>query len=123
MIQGESQPTRLPVLMAAMNTDSIAASLMETAQVDGFLPKIHGVIPVIVDSLPTGTSTGEMEEADTNTAVFSGQALGFVSEWDFRIETQRDASLRGDEMVATASFGTGELRDDWGVELLVDNKD
>jgi hypothetical protein len=104
------------------NTDSIAASLMESAQVDGVLPKIHGVIPVIVD-LDTGTGTGEAEEADTKTAIFSGQALGFVSEWDFRIETERDASLRADEIVASSSFGVGELVNDWGVELLLDNKD
>ncbi|MHC4379396.1 MAG: phage major capsid protein [Planctomycetota bacterium] len=105
------------------NTDSISSSLMDSAQIDGFLPKIHGVVPVLVDSLPTGTGTGQLEEADTKTAIFSGQALGFVSEWDFKIETQRDASLRGDEMVATSSFGVGELKDDWGVELLLDNKD
>jgi hypothetical protein len=80
------------------------------------------VIPVIVD-LDTGTGTGEAEEADTKTAIFSGQALGFVSEWDFRIETERDASLRADEIVASSSFGVGELVNDWGVELLLDNKD
>lgn len=105
------------------NTDSIAASLMESAQVNGLLPKIHGVTPILVDTLPTGTSTGEMEEADTKTAIYSAGALGFVSEWDFRIETERNASLRADELVATASFGVGELRDEWGVEVLLDNKD
>lgn len=104
------------------NTDSIAASIMQSAQVDGFLPMIHGVIPVFV-TLTQGTGTGEAEEADTKTAIFSGQALGFVNEWDFRIETQRDASIRGDELVATSSFGVGELKDNWGVELLLDNKD
>jgi len=105
------------------NTDSIAASLMENAQVNGQLPMIHGVQPILVDSLVTGTGTGEAEEADTKTAIFSGSALGFVQEWDFRIETQRDASLRANEWVATASMGFGELNDAWGVELLVDNKD
>lgn len=105
------------------NTDSIAEKIMEAAQIDGILPKIHGVIPVLVDSLPSGTSSGELEEADTNTAIFSGRALGFVEEWGFQIEPQRDASLRGNEMVATSSFGVGELKDDWGVELLLDNKD
>ena len=105
------------------NTDSIAASIMENAQVNGQLPKIHGVIPVLVDNLATGTSAGQAEEADTKTAIFSGSALGFVQEWDFRIENQRDASLRADELVATASMGFGEIKDDWGIELLLDNKD
>jgi hypothetical protein len=105
------------------NTDSIANSLMESAQVSGILPMIHGVVPVLVDSLPTGTGTGELEQADTKAGLFSGSALGFVSEWDFRIETERNASLRADELIATASFGVGELKDDWGLELLLDNKD
>jgi hypothetical protein len=104
------------------NTDSIAPSLMESAQVDGVLPMVHGVIPVLVD-LATGTGTGEAEQADTKTAIFSGEAIGFVQEWDFRIETERNASLRADEIIATASFGVAELVDAFGVELLLDNKD
>jgi hypothetical protein len=104
------------------NTDSIAPSLMESAQVDGVLPMVHGVIPVLVD-LATGTGTGEAEQADTKTAIFSGEAIGFVQEWDFRIETERNASLRADELIATASFGVAELVDAFGVEVLLDNKD
>ena len=46
-----------------------------------------------------------------------------VVEWDFKLETQRDASMRGTELVATASFGVGEINDNYGQEFLVDNKD
>lgn len=105
------------------NTDSIAAPLMEDAQIRGLLPKIHGVNPILVDNLVIGTGTGEINEADTKASIFSAGALGFVEEWDFRIETERNASLRADELVATASFGVGEIKDSWGIELLVDNKD
>jgi hypothetical protein len=40
---------------------------------------------------------------------------------DLKIETQRDASLRADEIVATAVFGVGELHDSYGVELLAES--
>ena len=36
---------------------------------------------------------------------------------DLKIETQRDASLRGTEIVATAVYGVGELHDSYGVEM------
>ena len=39
---------------------------------------------------------------------------------DLKIETQRDASLRADEIVATAVFGVGELHDTYGVKLTAD---
>ena len=104
------------------NTNSTAASIMEQVQVSGILPMIHGVIPVFIQ-LPAGTGTGQQEEPDTKTAIFSGQAIGFVNEFDFDIANQADESLRADELVAVSSFGVGEIKDTWGVELLVDNKD
>lgn len=105
------------------NTNNVAENIRNAAQETGTLPIIHGVQPVLIDNLVAGTGTGELNEADTKTAIYSAAALGFVEEWDFRIETERNASLRGDELVATASFGVGEIKDTWGVELLVDNAD
>ena len=40
---------------------------------------------------------------------------------DLKIETQRDASLRADEIVATSVYGVGELHDTYGVEMNVDS--
>jgi hypothetical protein len=40
---------------------------------------------------------------------------------DLKIETQRDASLRADEIVATAVYGVAELNDTYGVELMMDS--
>jgi hypothetical protein len=98
-------------------------ALRDMAMTNAELPMIEGVYPVLIDNLAAGTGTGQADEADTKTAVFSEFALGFVQEYDFRIEPQRDASLRANELVATASYGVGELKDSWGVEVLVDNKD
>lgn len=40
---------------------------------------------------------------------------------DLKIEVQRDASLRADEIVATAVYGVGELHDSYGIELHYDS--
>lgn len=50
-------------------------------------------------------------------AVFHKDALGLAMLDDISIETQRDASLRGTELVCTANYGVGELTDLYGVEL------
>jgi hypothetical protein len=105
------------------NTKNVVETLRADATFRGVLPIIHGVIPVLIDNLASGTGTGGIDEADTKTAIFSEFALGYVSEWDFKIETERNASLRAEELVATASYGVGEIKDSWGIELLVDNKD
>jgi hypothetical protein len=57
---------------------------------------------------------------DSIGGVFSQDALGLAMMQDLKIETQRDASLRADEIVATAVFGVGELHDTYGVKLTAD---
>ena len=58
---------------------------------------------------------------DSIGGVFSQDALGLAMMQDLKIETQRDASLRADEIVATAVFGVGELHDTYGVKLTADS--
>jgi N4-gp56 family major capsid protein len=50
-------------------------------------------------------------------AVFHKDALGLAMLDDISIETQRDASMRGTELVCTANYGFGELVDKYGVEM------
>ena len=57
---------------------------------------------------------------DSIAGVFSQDALGMAMMQDLKIESQRDASLRADEGVATAVFGVGELHDTYGVKLTAD---
>ena len=54
-------------------------------------------------------------------AVFHRDALGLAMMQDIKIETQRDASLRADELVATAVYGVGELYDSYGRLLKYDS--
>ena len=58
---------------------------------------------------------------DSIGGVFSQDALGLAMMQDLKIESQRDASLRADEIVATAVYGVGELHDSYGVKLTADS--
>ena len=58
---------------------------------------------------------------DYKGAVFNKDALGLAMMQDVKIETQRDASLRADELVATSVYGVSELHDTYGVELMMDS--
>jgi len=60
-------------------------------------------------------------DGDSVGALFHRDALGLAMLQDIRIETQRNASLRGDEVVATATYGVGELYDGYGVKITADS--
>ncbi len=54
-------------------------------------------------------------------AVFHRDALGLAVMRDINIEVQRNAMLRGDDLVATAMYGVGELYDAYGVAVTADS--
>ena len=83
----------------------------------GFVGQIAGV-PVFETSniAAAGGAAG-----DHKGAVFHRDALGLAMMQDLKIETQRDASLRATEIVATAVYGVGELHDSYGIELAADS--
>ena len=82
----------------------------------GYIGNIAGV-QIFESSNVDGTTDTD----NCKGAVFSQAALGLAMMQDLKIETQRDASLRADEIVATAVFGVGELHDSYGVELLAES--
>ena len=53
-------------------------------------------------------------------AVFAPEALAIALKSDFNLEVQRDASLRANELNATAVYGVAELDDGFGVKLTAD---
>jgi N4-gp56 family major capsid protein len=57
---------------------------------------------------------------DSVGALFVPQALGVAVKQGITLEVQRDASRRADEIVATATWGVGELVDAYGVAVTVD---
>lgn len=50
----------------------------------------------------------------------AGRAIAHVEKWAARIEQERDASLRGTEIVAGSAYAVGEIDDDAGVALITD---
>ena len=57
---------------------------------------------------------------DAVAAVFSPEALAIALKRDFNLEVQRDASLRANELNATAVYGVAELDDSYGVKITAD---
>ena len=48
------------------------------------------------------------------------RAIGYVEKWAVRPELERDASLRGTEIVVTAAYAVGEIDDVSGVRIVSD---
>ena len=94
------------------NPSDVANEAMST----GFVGRIAGV-PVYESSNISNTGT----TGDYKGALFHKDAMGLAMMQDIKIETQRDASLRADEIVATAVYGVSELHDTYGVELMNDS--
>jgi hypothetical protein len=58
---------------------------------------------------------------DSIGGVFHPVSLGLAMKADFKIETQRDASLRGTEIVATVTYGKGVVKSNYGVAITTDS--
>ena len=82
----------------------------------GFIGTLFGV-PVFETANMANTGT----TGDYKGAMFHRDALGLAMMQDLKIEVQRDASLRADEIVATAVYGVGELQDSYGIEIIADS--
>ena len=90
-----------------------AGDLQNEAMRTGFIGTIAGV-QIFESSNVDGTTDTD----NCKGAVFSQDALALAMMQDLKIESQRDASLRADEIVATAVYGVGEIHDTYGVEML-----
>ena len=86
---------------------------------DGFVGRLAGIdifeSTVVTDATPDSAGAGIG-------AVMSQDALGYMVKRNMRIETQRDASARADEIVGTMAYGTAELFDTYGVKLIADDQ-
>ena len=58
---------------------------------------------------------------DISGGVFHSSAIGLAMKQEFKIEAQRDASLRADELVATVVYGVGIAKDANGCTVVVDS--
>ena len=64
---------------------------------------------------------GEDGNADKENGMYSpSRAIGYVERWAVRPEVERDASMRGAEVVVTAAYAVGEVHDASGVRIISD---
>ena len=87
----------------------------------GFAGQIAGVSVYETSNMADASNNNPGTTGDYKGAVFHSDALGLAMMQDLKIETQRDASLRADEIVATAVYGVGELQDSYGCEVEADS--
>ena len=58
---------------------------------------------------------------DISGGVFHSSSIGLAMKQEFKIEAQRDASMRADELVATVVYGVGIAKDANGCTVVVDS--
>jgi hypothetical protein len=92
-------------------TNPSANDLVNTAARNYFLGRVAGV------DIYESASTDVDGTPSTFNAVFHRNAIGMVMKRDLRIATQRDESIRGFEVVASAAFGAALLDDNKIVKI------
>jgi hypothetical protein len=96
-----------------------ASQIGNDALRNGFMGMLGGV-PVYQSSLvPLETGTGA--SGDYACGIFHKDALGLAMMQDIKIETQRQAAVRGYDIVGSAIYGVGELYDNAGVRAIFDS--
>ena len=89
-----------------------ANDLANEALRSGFVGSLAGMRIFETSNMDnTGTA------GDYKGGAFHRDAVALAEMQGLKIETQRDASLRAEEIVATAVYGVGEIHDTYGVEL------
>ena len=101
---------------AGYNTSASSISdIGNEALRNGFVGRVAGI------DIFENANIGIDAYADSIGGVFHPIALGLAMKADFKIETQRDASLRGTEIVATVTYGSGVVKSDYGVAITTDS--
>ena len=98
-----------------------ANDLSNEALRSGYVGSLAGVKIFETSNMADSSGNNPGTTGDYKGAVFHRDALALAMMQDIKIETQRDASLRADEIVATSVYGTGEIHDTYGVEINVDS--
>ena len=93
-----------------------ANDLANEALRNGFVGRLAGM-PVFETANMANTGTA----GDYKGGAFHRDAIALAEMQGLKVETQTDASLRADEIEATAVYGVGEIHDSYGVELHYDS--
>ncbi len=99
------------------NTNQFGDSVTEEIVRTGYVGNPYGVVTYRSGNLVQDVN------GDVRCAMFSREAIGMVIKWDPRIEIQRDASLRGYEVIMTTAYGIDTIDANFGCSMLLDNAD
>ena len=88
-----------------------ASDVANQAMTEGYIGRIAGI------DIYESSNVVEPSSNTSVNAVFSRDALGIAIAEQLKIETQRDASLRADEVVASTRYGVSVLHNSYGVKL------
>jgi len=97
-----------------------ASQIGNDALRNGFMGTLGGV-PVYQSSLVGQSTLASNAAGDFGCGVFHKDALGLAMMQDIRIESQREATKRGFDLVGSAIYGVGELYDGAGVLATFDS--
>ena len=92
------------------------ANVVNQAMTEGFIGRIAGI------DIFESSNVVEASSGVSRNAVFSRDALGLAVAQNINIETQRDASLRAEEVVASTRYGVSVLHNSYGVKVIGDNQ-
>ena len=89
-----------------------------TVLTSGVVGSIGGAI--ILESNNVGKDTNDSVSGTGNFVgcAFTQDAIGYMVKRNIRVENQRDASLRADEIIGSMAYATAELFDEYGVGVL-----
>ena len=75
---------------------------------------------IILESNNVGKDTNDSVSGTGNFVgcAFTQDAIGYMVKRNIRVESQRDASLRADEIIGSMAYSTAELFDEYGVGIL-----
>lgn len=101
---------------AGYSTSSNAVSdVGNQAMKDGFVGRVAGIDVYENANIAIDGSD------DSIGAVFHPSSIGLAMKSDMKIETQRDASIRGTEIVASMTVGQAVVKSTYGVKITVDS--
>jgi hypothetical protein len=101
---------------AGYSTSSSAVSEVgNQAMRDGFIGKVAGI------EVYENANIAIDQYDDSIGAVFHPSSIGLAMKADLKIETQRDASIRGTEIVASMTVGQAVVKSTYGVAVTVDS--
>ena len=101
---------------AGYNTSANALSeIGNEALTNGYVGRVAGI------DIFENANIAINVNSDSEGCVFHPIALGLALKEDFKVETQRDASLRATEIVASIVYGTGIIKENYGVTIVSDS--